>query len=144
MVEGVLSSIEFALSLTDALESQHTEELMIQVGQKKKAKYWGDFSVSKVARLKEPVACQCEELGTALFDPTIVKIHWETSPSDDKHEFWFPYWMTIAGKEKYGQFAPMIGERALLELMEDAIRQDFFSESFLEGLRRAVSVKLNG
>ena len=125
------------------LEHEQKEESMIQVGQKKKAKYWGGFTVSKVARLQKPVACQCEELGTALFDPTIVKIHWETSPSDDKHEFWFPCWITIGGKEKYGQFAPMIGEKALLELMEDAIRQDFFSRSFLEGLGRAVDAKLS-
>lgn len=116
---------------------------MIQVGQKKKAKYWGDFSVNKVARLKKPVECQCKEIGTALFDPTIVKICWETPPSDDKNEFWFPYWITIGGKEKYGQFAPMIGEKALLQLLQDAIEQDFFSSSFLKGLDRAINVKLS-
>lgn len=117
---------------------------MIQVGQKKKAKYWGDFSVNKVARLKKPVECKCEEIGTALFDPTIVKINWETPPSEDKHEFWFPYWITIGGKEKYGQFAPMIGEKALLELLKDAIEQDFFGNSFLKGLDKAINVKLGG
>lgn len=115
---------------------------MIQVGQKKNAKYWGGFSVSKVARLKKPVECQCEELGEALFDPTIVKIHWDTPPSEDKHEFWFPYWMTIGGKEKYGQFAPMIGERALLELLQDAIEQDFFTKSFLKKLGAIITKKL--
>jgi len=107
---------------------------MIQVGQKKKAKYWGGFGVSKVARLKKPVECRCEEIGTALFDPTIVKIRWETPPSEDNNEFWFPYWITIGGREKYGQFAPMIGEQALLELFADAIGQGFFSEGFLQGL----------
>lgn len=117
---------------------------MIQVGQKKKAKYWGDFSVSKVARLKRPVECKCEQIGMALFDPTIVKIRWEIPPSEDKHEFWFPYWMTIGGKEKYGQFAPMIGEKALLELLQDAIEQDFFSKRFLRGLGRAIDLKLRG
>jgi len=116
---------------------------MIQVGQKKKAKYWGSFSVSKVARLNKPVECQCEEIGVAFFDPTIVKIYWETPPSKDKHELWFPYWITIGGKEKYGQFAPMIGEKALLELLQNAIEQDFFSKSFLKGLDRAINVKLD-
>ena len=100
---------------------------MIVAGQQKKAKYWGKFSVKKVARLKQPVECQCEDIGIAHFNPTIVKIQWEKPPSDDGHEFWFPYWITIGGKEKYGQFAPMIGERALLELLQDAIKQDFFS-----------------
>lgn len=116
---------------------------MIQVGQKSKAKYWGKYTVQKVARLKNPVECQCEEVGTALFNPTLVKIEWEKSPSWDKHEFWFPYWITIGGKEKYGQFAPMIGENALLELFKDAIEQDFFSEDFLHGLGRAIAERLN-
>ena len=116
---------------------------MIQAGQKKKAKYWGNFSVGKVARLKNPVECKCQEIGTALFDPTIVKIRWEIPPSEDKNEFWFPYWMTIGGREKYGQFAPMIGEEALLELLQDAIEQDFFSKGFLRGLDSAIDVKLS-
>ena len=67
---------------------------------------------------------------------------WEKHPSLDKNEFWFPYWMVVGGKEKYGQFAPMIGEKALLELLEDAIRQDFFSDKFLYGLNKAISSKL--
>jgi len=117
---------------------------MILAGQQKKAKYWGGFTVDKVARLKKPVECQCEEVGTALFDPTLVKIKWEKPPSADGHEFWFPYWITIGGKEKYGQFAPMIGERALLELLQDAIEQNFFSKSFLKGLSKAVTGKLDG
>ena len=117
---------------------------MIQVGQKKKVRYWGDFSVSKVARLKKPVECQCEEIGTAFFDPTIVKIRWETPPSGDKDEFWFPYCITISGKEYQPRAAPMIGEEALLELLKDAIEQDFFSKSFLKGLDRAINARLGG
>ena len=89
-----------------------------------------------MARLKKPVECHNPEQGTVFFDPTIIQIEWERSPSEDKHEFWFPYWMIIGGKRKYGQFAPM------LELMQDAIGQDFFSESFLKGLRESISKKL--
>lgn len=83
-------------------------------------------------------------MGTAFFDPTIVKIHWEIPPSEDKHEFWFPYWITIGGKEKYGQFAPMIGEKALLELLADAIQQGFFSEAFLNSLGEIATRKSGG
>jgi hypothetical protein len=82
-------------------------------------------------------------MGTAQLDPTIVNIQWEELPSDDKQEFWFPYWITIGGKENYGQFAPMIGEKALLELLQDVIKQDFFSEDFLCGLERAIDERLN-
>jgi len=118
------------------------EDKMIKVGQQKKAKYWGIFSVSKVARLKKPVECHCQDIGTAMFDPTIVKIDWETPPSDDKNEFWFPYWITIGGKEKYGQFAPMIGEQSLLKLLQEAIKQSFFSKDFLQHLDNIISKKL--
>jgi hypothetical protein len=117
---------------------------MIKVGQEKKAKYWGNFTVRKVARLNEPVVCHSKEKGKALFNPTLVQIAWETPPSDDMHEFWFPYWITIGGgKEKYGQFAPMIGENALMELLGEAIKQDFFSKGFLTSLRKAISSTLD-
>jgi len=90
-------------------------------GQEKKAKYWGRFVVRKVAKLDEPTRCYSDEIGEALFKPTLAKIQWDKPPSDDKHEFWFPYWISVRGKEKYGQFAPMIGESALLQLLERAI-----------------------
>lgn len=115
---------------------------MIQVGQRKQTKYWGKRTVTKVARLKKPVECYNPEQGIVLFEPTIVQIEWEKPPCGDKNAFWFPYWMTIGGKEKYGQFAPMIGEKALLELLKDAIRQDFFSEDFLRSLYQVVNNKL--
>lgn len=116
---------------------------MIKVGHKTKIKYWGNYTVEKVAQLKKPVECYSAEIGAALFHPTIVKISWENPPSKDVHEFWFPYWMTISGKEKYGQFAPMIGENALFELLQEAINQDFFSRAFLTSLGRAISEKLH-
>ena len=65
--------------------------------------------------------------------------------ANDKNEFWFPYWITWAdvdGKERYGQYSPMIGEKALLELLQRAITQDFFSNSFLVDLNKAISIKL--
>ena len=70
-----------------------------------------------------------------------MKIEWEKPPSDDKHEFWFPYWITIGGKQKYGQFAPMMGESSFLELLKNAISQGFFSEDFLKSLGQAISEK---
>lgn len=111
---------------------------MIQVGQRKRARYWGEFTVSKVAKLESPVMCYSEEIGDVLFNPTLVKIAWDRAPSWDKHEIWSPYWITIGGKEKYGQFAPMIGESALLELLEKAIEQDFFSNEFLSKLSAII------
>lgn len=114
---------------------------MIVEGQQKRAKYWGNFRVKKIARLIKPVKCYSDEIGEALFNPTIVKILWDKVPSDDKHEFWFPYWISIKGKERYGQYAPMIGEPSLLELLKDAIRQDFFSDTFLGDLHESIAQK---
>lgn len=74
--------------------------------------------------------------------PTLVKIDWETSPSSDKNEFWFPYWVKIKGKEKYGQFAPMIGQKGLLQLLQEAINQDFFDRNFLLTLGKSIETKL--
>lgn len=115
---------------------------MIKEGQKKRARYWGNFTVKKVAKLESPVPCYSKEAGEVEFMPTIVQIEWETSPSSDKNEFWFPYWVKIRGKEKYGQFAPMIGKNGLLQLLKEAIKQDFFDKQFLVNLARSIETKL--
>lgn len=114
---------------------------MIIEGQKGKARYWGNYSVKKIAKLKSPVLCHSEQVGEVEFSPTIVQLDWEISPSSDKNEFWFPYWIKIGGKEKYGQFAPMIGRNALLQLLEEAIKQDFFDRQFLVDLARIIGTK---
>ncbi|MGD0277642.1 MAG: hypothetical protein ABSB79_16635 [Syntrophales bacterium] len=115
---------------------------MIKVGKKTKAKYWGNFTVQKVVQLDNPVKCVSSEKGEVSFNPTIVKISWEQDPSDDKHDLWFPYWIKIDGKEKYGQFAPMIGQKALLELMIKAIDEGYLGEEFLSGLKKKISDRL--
>lgn len=116
---------------------------MIKEGHRRDTRYWGMRTVRKIARLRRPVKCYSKEVGDVLFNPTITKIEWDTSPYGDKYAFWFPYWITIGGKEKYGQFAPMIGEKALLELLQDAIRQQFFSEGFLDSLDKSIVEKLS-
>ncbi len=74
--------------------------------------------------------------------PTIIQIEWEVPPSSDTNEFWFPYWVKIRGKEKYGQFAPMIGKNGLLQLLKEAIRQDFLDCKFLKELVESIQSKL--
>jgi len=111
---------------------------MIKVGKRSIVKYWGSFVVEDLVMLEKPVKCFCEEKGEVDFNPTIVKIKWDKKPSDDANEFWFPYWMIIEGKEKYGQFAPMIGPQALLELISGAIKKGFFDEHFLETLQERI------
>ena len=115
---------------------------MIKEGHERRIKYWGRYRVKKVIKLEQSVICQSEEIGEAEFMPTIVKLEWEKPPSSDKNEFWFPYWLKVHGKWKYGQFAPMIGENALLQLLKEAIRQDCFSQNFMVGLADSLREKL--
>ncbi|MFH1718888.1 MAG: hypothetical protein ABIF19_16150 [Planctomycetota bacterium] len=112
---------------------------MIKVGKRSKAKYWGGFEVQDLVTLDSPVKCFSTEKGQVDFNPTIVKIAWDRYPSGDKHELWFPYWIKIDGKEKYGQYAPMIGQKALLGLLSKAIDHGFFENDFLEGLGRKIA-----
>jgi hypothetical protein len=116
---------------------------MLKVGQKRNTRYWGMRTVRKIANLKKPVKCHSKEVGDVFFSPIIAKIEWDDSPYGERYAFWFPYWITINNKEKYGQFAPMIGEKALLELLEEAISQNFFSRSFLKKLDKLVTQKLD-
>lgn len=115
---------------------------MIKTGHESRVKYWGKYRVEKVVNLEKPVMCHSEEIGEAEFMPTIVKLEWEKPPSSDKNEFWFPYWLKVRGKWKYGQFAPMIGEEALLQLLKEAVKQDYFSRRFLVGLTECIRKKL--
>ena len=55
------------------------------------------------------------------------------------------YVVTVKDSEGYpvSTLAPMIGEKTLLELLEDAIRKEFFSRKFLVGLNNAITGKLD-
>lgn len=117
---------------------------MKKIGDKGKAKYWGEYIVRNIVELRDPVACHSDEIGKALFKPTIAKIEWlEKPPSRDQHDIWFPYWIVIKGREKFGQFAPMIGQKALLELLKKAVKKGFFSVRFLRNLKRAIEKELD-
>ena len=108
---------------------------MIKVGQRREAKYWGEYYINKVAELPKPEISYTPQWGRTCFRPTIAEIQWENG----KKVFWFPYWIGPEGKERFGQYAPMIEERLLLALFKEAITQEFFSPSFLSDLAEALS-----
>ena len=108
---------------------------MIKPGQWRKAKYWGKFRINKVAEPPDPMVFDTPQWGRTRFRPTIAEIQWENGSK----EFWFPYWIGPEGKERYGQYAPMINEDTLLALLEEGIRQEFFSQVFLSALGEAVA-----
>jgi len=112
---------------------------MIKVGHKGKAKYWGHYEVLKVAQLSEPPLLHSEELGDVVFEPTLLKIRWENGDE----EFWCcPYWIGPEGKGRFAQYASMLPEHHLGELLAEAIKQDFFSKSFLSQLAKVIEEKL--
>jgi hypothetical protein len=55
-----------------------------------------------------------------LLNPNLVKLEWENPPSKDKNESCFLIGLRLVTKKRYGQFAPMIGENALLELFGES------------------------
>lgn len=100
---------------------------MIKPGETHHTKVYGPFRIKKVAELPKPLIYETARWGRTAFRPTIAKIEWK----DGKKEFWFPYWIGSEGKEKYGQYAPMLAEKELLSLLREAIRQKFFSKRFM-------------
>lgn len=103
---------------------------MIEPGEWRQAKYWGWYHINKVVELPEPVVFDTPQWGQTRFRPTIAEIQWENG----NKEFWFPYWIGPVGKERFGQYAPMLSEKQLLALLREAIDQEFFSREFLSQL----------
>jgi len=113
---------------------------MIKEGEQRKTRYWGEYEVTKVVQLEEPELAYSAVVGEARRKYTFVQIRWK---ADGQYKLWFPYWVTIKGKERYGQYAPMMSEASLLELLDKAIRKEFFSQNFLNQLRKTITDELN-
>jgi len=108
---------------------------MIKPNEWHEAKYWGKFHINKVAELPQPIIFETPRWGRTSFRPTIAEIQWE----DGHKELWFPYYIGPAGKERFGQYAPMMAESELLVLLREAIKQNFFSREFLSLLAEAIT-----
>ena len=105
---------------------------------RKSGKVLWEYTIKKVARLAEPERFNSVR-GSEEFDPLLILCEHK----DGKKELWFPYWIAINGKWGYGQFAPLFSEDILLELLEKAIAQDFFSKRFLRKLGHELEVALS-
>jgi len=59
---------------------------------------------------------------------------------------WFAYWIATSGTEgkmKWGQRPGMYEENVLLELLKDAMGQNFFTKDFLKELAGGLDKVLN-
>jgi hypothetical protein len=54
--------------------------VVITEGQRGKARYWGNYRVRKVAKLKSPVLCHGKQAGEVEFMLTIIQLEWEIPP----------------------------------------------------------------
>jgi hypothetical protein len=115
--------------------SQQEESQVISPGEWHTARQRGRFLVKKVAELPKPVTSYTDKWGETSFRPVMAEIQWK----DGNKEFWLPYYIGPLGKEKYGQYAPMIGERELVMLLQEAIQQGLFSKESLQQLGTAVA-----
>lgn len=111
---------------------------MIKLGEKHRTKYYGHFTIKKVAELPKPLVYETKQWGKTAFRPVLAQIEWQ----DGKKEYWLPYWIGPVGKERYGQYAPMMEERELLSLLQEAIKQKFFSKRFLSKLSSQISQEI--
>jgi hypothetical protein len=112
---------------------------MIKPGEKRIAKYYGHYTVKKVAELPKPLVYDTEQWGRTAFRPVLAQIEW----GDGKKEYWLPYWIGPEGKERYGQYAPMMRERELFSLLTEAIRQKFFRKRYLTKLMDTIQQYLD-
>ena len=103
----------------------------------------GNWEIKAVAELPEAIKYNDSKLGRVSYCPRIVLLE----SLDNKFKaLWFAYWIATSrteGKMKWGQRPGMYEEDMLLELLKDAIRQNFFTKDFLKELARELDETLS-
>jgi hypothetical protein len=93
-----------------------------------------NWEIRAIAELSEPISYHDSQLGRVSYCPRILLLE---SSSNRVKALWFAYWIATSrtkGKVKWGQRPGMYEENVLLELLKGAIRQGFFTRSFVKGL----------
>ena len=97
-----------------------------------------EWKVNGIAKLKEAIQYHDSHQGKVSYDPKILLLDSEKVG----RALWFAYWVSTdktEGKMKWGQGSPVLEEDNLLQLLKDAIRQEFFSKDFLTELANEVN-----
>lgn len=110
---------------------------MIEVGHQGRARGLGSYEVLKRVKLEEPEEYYDDE-GKIFFHPILAQIEWKRTGNI---ELWLTYYRQREGKKPIfaGQFAPIVREDSLVELLSGAIDQGFFSRHSLSTLQQAIS-----
>ena len=102
-----------------------------------------NWEIKAIAELTEPIKYDDSKLDKVSYCPRIVLLE---SVSSRSRALWFAYWIATsrtAGKIKWGQRPGMYKENVLLNLLKDAIRQDFFTKRFLKELHSELQRALS-
>jgi len=115
------------------------------VGSRVHPRYKGiaEWDVKAIAALPKPLEWEDKSLlGKVTYKP---KMLWLTC-SEYKRVVWFAYWMATSrtqGKVRWGGGPPILEEDTFLELLKLAIKQGFFTDSFLRSLKGEIELSLN-
>lgn len=118
---------------------KHTEFSWV-LNPKYKKKSIGILSIEKYVKQEYSENVPTDErtgLGKypVISDFRIVKM---TDEFGDKI-FWLPYWITIKGKKRYGQYAQIIPEKEFIKLIEGAIRNGFLKDESIKKIKNAIN-----
>jgi hypothetical protein len=115
---------------------------MIKKGDKRRAGDLGKYTVEEIIYLEKPEKVNTPERGEILYQYAIAQIKWE---KDGSYNNWMPYYYTdtVGGKKQLARSAPMMSDNTLLELLQKAIKSNFFDDKFLKNLEKTISSKLN-
>jgi len=110
---------------------------MIEVGHQGRARGLGGYEVLKRVKLEEPEEYYDDE-GKKFFYPVLAQIKWKRTGNI---ELWLTYYRQREGEKPIfaGQFAPIMREGSLVELLSGAINQGFFAPRSLSILQQAIS-----
>jgi hypothetical protein len=94
-------------------------------------------TVVKGASFSQTHSWRDKVMGSVSSDPRIFQLRDE----DGNPFIWLPYWITVGGRKKYGQFSQMIEEGLFAELLKNAIRGVLFGEETIHILKETLASK---
>lgn len=100
-----------------------------------------EWKVKGIAKLNKLIQYHDLRQGKVGYDPKILLLDSEKTG----RALWFAYWISTdktKGKLKWGQGPPVLEEDSLLQLLKEAISQNFFGRDFIEELASELNKAL--
>lgn len=110
-------------------------ERLIGRDKKRGIELW-NFEIKRGVELDKPEK-YISPRGEEEFDPVLYLLE----DKEGNRQLWFPYWISINKKWRYGQYAPIFTEENFSELLKKGIEYELFTELFLKQLKRALEIR---